>query len=125
MIDKAKLAEWRRRTDAATEGELTVYADGEVYASAARSDGMQESERIAAFDDVDDIRFFVAASVAMPALLDEVERLRTALEQLANEACAGDAICSTMEPDRDVVIANGVDPDVCQCFVSTAKEALR
>ncbi len=94
-----QLAEWRRKTDA-------------LRCVGARSLANAVAEAIG------------LASEAMPILLVEVERLRSVLRGLANEACAGDAICTTQEPRRDLVIANGVDPDVCKCFRATAREAL-
>ena len=83
-ITKEELAEWERVARAATEGPLTVYADGEVYAD-VDTYGIPESERVATFDEIDDARFYAAARTGWPEALDEVGRLRWRVVELEAE----------------------------------------
>ena len=68
MIDDEKMAEWARLSEAATPDRPGEHF--EVWHNSDRGGCLRE----------EDGAFFVAARSAVPALLAEVERLRTALE---------------------------------------------
>ena len=89
VIDAAKLIEWRELTNAATPGKWTVKheydgEDGITYKWPQRI--MAEGTPVVSFDDYveeADAAFIAASREAIPALLDEVERLRAELARLA------------------------------------------
>ena len=70
MLTSEQLAEWWRLADAATPGPLTHHGN-HVY-----SEKDADLQRHAFFEDAADAALYVAARSAVPALLDEVERLR-------------------------------------------------
>ena len=72
MIDPKKLAEWKAKTEAAVDGVLTVYANGELFVDEPGDD----MALVATFEDTDEAHFFKSAREAMPELIAEVERLQ-------------------------------------------------
>mgnify|MGYP003393624822 CR=1 FL=1 len=93
MIDVDKLAEWRRLAEAATKGPWAtgrISMPGEaLLAFGRRSLQMPEADAV----------FIAAAREAVPALLDEVERLRKALEAIEARAEVAESRHLTCEQD--------------------------
>lgn len=84
MITAEQLAEWRAACEKATPGPWLDSETGDVYARTPKGGRL-----IADFVPYEENRqFIVAASVAMPALLDEVKRLRALLREW-DAACKG------------------------------------
>ena len=91
-ITPAQLAEWRRIADAATKGPWR--ADEYVVCDAAGNYIANASARVAFWSpiagrDRPNAAFIATARTAMPALLDEVERLEAQLAEATRRA--GDA----------------------------------
>lgn len=80
MIPKEQLAAWRAVTAAATEGPWTLLTRATDDLAVLDANGMWVAEIGEAPDDA---AFIATARTAVPALLDEVERLRN----LVGEAC--------------------------------------
>lgn len=85
-----QLAEWRRLADEATEGPWEAYSLPAVPPGQWQMVGVGQVDnemghRIEVMFD-DDAAFIAGARTAVPVLLDEVERLRGALEDMTREA---------------------------------------
>ncbi len=92
-LTSERLAEWRKLADAATEGPW--YAS---WADAERDESVKDYSPVFAQYEQQEAEFIVAAREAVPALLDEVERLRVELE---GETAAADRMKALAEAVSD------------------------
>ena len=80
MISNKQLAEWRAKTDAATEGPWNDCGERGVTQTRHITRDVWTIPRI-----IEDVTFIAITREAMPALLDEVERLRAVTSKAIDE----------------------------------------
>lgn len=89
MIPKSKLEEWKKLADSATPGPWEVYNGGWHLGIEAADGSIASVEHCDAFDGKPSAAFIAASREAVPALIEEVERLRETLDDIARLNFAG------------------------------------